>query len=107
MMTRVKCSVENCSYNESGGCYASAIDVGGAGAMSNQHTCCATFLNRAAYSNLTELPAPLHETDAVACQVETCRYHDNQWCTLNEIEVGSQAQASLYTQTDCNSFEVK
>ena len=43
---KVKCSVENCDYNKSKMCYASALEVNAHGdgyAKTSDGTCCTTF----------------------------------------------------------------
>lgn len=44
----VKCSVENCMYNESKACQAEALEVNAMGdgkAQTSDGTCCSTFKN--------------------------------------------------------------
>ncbi len=45
----VKCSVENCNYNKSYMCHATALEVNATGnnkAETSDGTCCTTFKNR-------------------------------------------------------------
>lgn len=46
---KVKCGVENCSYNVSRMCHADELEVNTVGenkAYSSDGTCCTTFINR-------------------------------------------------------------
>lgn len=106
-MPKINCTVDTCSYNKSNVCRASIINVGGKGATSDCSTCCGTFLNRLGYSNLAQFTDNRGDTDAILCQVDTCVYNKAQHCGLQEINVGSQSEAEVYTQTDCNSFKAQ
>ena len=104
-MPRINCSVENCSYNHDKYCCASVVNISGNSASITETTCCATFLDTMGYSNLTGNEPNSVEVDAILCKVDTCVYHKNEHCTLNEIEVGSLTKPEVYTQTDCLSFD--
>lgn len=106
-MPRINCSVENCSYNQDQSCCASIVNVGGKGSQDNCGTCCGTFLNRLGYSNLAQYTDNRGDIDAILCRVDTCTYHAKEHCTLNEIQVGSEKEATVYTETDCLSFKKK
>lgn len=41
--TSIKCSAENCVYNEECHCYADDVDICGCGAKKTEHTECDTF----------------------------------------------------------------
>ena len=104
-MPRINCSVENCSYNHDKYCCASVVSISGNNASITETTCCATFLDTMGYSNLKGNEPGSVEVDAILCKVDTCVYHKNEHCTLNEIEVGSLTKPEVYTQTDCLSFD--
>ncbi len=72
-MTKVHCSVTNCSYNNDRVCYAQRVAIGGQGAVEDEATCCGTFLNQDVYSNLaehTEVQTPLFK-----CNLQCCNLH--------------------------------
>lgn len=106
-MTKVNCSVDNCSYNKEQCCYAERVAVGGQGATDERVTCCGTFLNKAHYSNLAEHTEYKSVCDAVSCMVGTCRYNENHACKLESIQVIGEDPATLYVDTDCSSFEAR
>lgn len=105
-MPRINCSVENCSYNQGKYCCASIVNIEGKCANITEATCCATFLDGMGYSNLQANNAQSStELDAILCQVDTCVYHKQNHCSLQEIEVSALVKPEVYTQTDCLSFE--
>ena len=104
-MTQVNCTVQGCSYSREGACYAKSIVVGGKGATLTDGTCCGTFLNETAYSNLADHTEYLSACDSVKCTVATCVHHAHATCQLSQIEVSGADEASVYTETDCLNFE--
>lgn len=106
-MPKVRCNVENCSYNERHTCYAVEILISGQGAINEELTCCGSFLNKEAYSNLGEFANYKRPTNNVSCKVETCKYQMNDKCTKQEIEVDSRTPAHIYIETCCNSFQFR
>ena len=104
-MTKVKCGVDTCSYNQQGGCYVSEINVGGKGATNEALTCCGTFLNKQVYSNLAGYTCMRGEADTVLCRVDTCKHNGEGLCTLKEIQVGAKGGANIYTETECLSYD--
>ena len=105
-MPKINCGVENCAYNHGRYCCASIINVDGKSADITESTCCNTFLDGMGYSNVQDCNMQNStELDAILCKVETCVYHKDEHCTLQEIEIGSLTRAEDKTQTDCLSFE--
>ena len=104
-MTKVKCSVQSCSYNQNGDCFVSEVNIGGKGATNEMLTCCGSFLNKNVYSNLAQYTSMRGEAEEVLCRVDTCRYYETGKCSLLEIQVGERNEAKYYTETDCLSFE--
>lgn len=103
-MSRVRCSVESCSYNQNGGCHVNQINIGGKSAQNEKATCCGTFINKAVYSNLAEYTSMRGEAEIIKCVAESCKYNSTGECSLDEIQVGGES-AVYHTQTDCLSFE--
>lgn len=104
-MTKVKCSVSNCSYNKDHVCYAERVAIGGQAAVEDESTCCGTFLNEEAYSNLAEHTGYKSVCDAVTCTVATCAHHKNHQCMLDSIQVEGSNQTAVYIETCCSSFK--
>ena len=108
-MPKINCSVENCSYNHNKYCCASVVNISGCNANMTESTCCATFLDTMGYENVqsSNVQNGAIEVDAILCDVQTCAYHREHHCTLEDIEVSCLAKPEVYTQTDCLSFERK
>lgn len=104
-MTKVQCGVTNCSYNNDQVCYAKRVAIGGQGAVEDQGTCCGTFLNNDAYSNLAEHTEYISPCDAVSCTVGSCTYNKEQKCSLKDIQVEGSGNAGVYIETYCSSFK--
>ena len=103
-MARVNCGVSSCSYNKEGICYADTVNIGGKGATHRESTCCGSFLNPQHYSNLAEFTSNRGSADKITCQVDTCSYNADQECRLSDITVGGIREATMYTETMCQSY---
>ncbi|MGL5675829.1 MAG: DUF1540 domain-containing protein [Cellulosilyticaceae bacterium] len=105
-MTKVACSVENCSYNNNFECYAKSVAIGGIGSTTEKNTCCGTFLNQDQYSNLAEHTAYKSICKELTCNVASCRHYVENRCKLDAIKVVGENPSTLYVDTDCSNFEL-
>lgn len=105
-MNKINCSVENCSHNSTGVCYANRIDVGGKGVTDACETCCGSFLDKRQYSTLTNNTNTDGPCDCIVCSAEKCAYNDNKLCTADTIQVNGH-DTKIYTETICSTFKVK
>ena len=103
-MAEVRCSVASCSYNKEGGCYAHEIKVAGTGAAQEDMTCCGSFLSQQHYSNIAGNSSDRKRNDKVACSATNCKYNSNYVCSKDEIQIGGSKDATIYTETECQSF---
>jgi hypothetical protein len=103
-MARINCGVSSCSYNKESICYADTVNIGGIGATNKESTCCGSFLNQQHYSNLAEYTSNRGSAEVITCQVDTCAFNADQECRLTDIEVGGIREATIYTETRCQSF---
>ena len=78
-MNKINCSVNNCSNNNSGTCYANRVNVGGKGAQKCCDTCCGSFLDKDNYSTLTNNTNSKGACDCLVCEATTCYYNDNKF----------------------------
>ncbi len=107
-MSKINCSVSDCSHNNSGTCYANRVNISGKQAKSIENTACASFLNRSVYSNLTNNTNDSGACSCLCCNVSSCTYNSNNLCSLEDINVSSDSSpTNLYTETSCSSFESK
>lgn len=104
-MSKVTCGATNCSYNQEHSCCANTIKIGGQAAVNEQATCCASFLNKSAYSNLAEYTSMRGDSQEVLCNVATCKHNKEEHCSLKKLEIGGDSKTLIYTETDCLSFE--
>ncbi|MCR1949463.1 MULTISPECIES: DUF1540 domain-containing protein [unclassified Clostridium] len=103
-MQKIYCSANNCSHNKENICFANRINVVGKNSDVESDTCCGSFLDRYTYGNLTN--NVYDEGDpcsCLVCKVNSCKYNENQLCSLNSINVSGN-DAKLYSQTNCESF---
>lgn len=106
-MACVNCNVNTCSYNENCSCHAPNIQVGGKGACDCGDTCCGTYMNQAAYSNVAQYTNNRSDNQIILCRVDTCTHYSDERCTLSTIQIGSPEKADTYSETECDSFEQK
>lgn len=106
-MSKINCSVSNCSHNSEYICFANVINVGGKSAKKDCDTCCASFLDAVIYNDLTNnINEKGHECSAITCNVGTCTYNSNSMCNAESIDVSGE-NVNIYTQTDCLTFKIK
>ncbi|RDY28044.1 DUF1540 domain-containing protein [Romboutsia weinsteinii] len=105
-MMKIDCSVTKCSHNKESVCYANRINVGGYGAKTACDTCCASFLDKAHYSNLTNNTNTDGPCDCLVCDAKDCKHNDNKLCTANSIQVNG-GDVHIYNETECSTFALK
>ena len=104
-MSKINCSVENCSHNNDNICFANIINVGGKSAKKDYDTCCASFLDAAIYSDLTNnINEKGSECLSITCNVGTCSYNSNNLCNAESIDVSGE-DVDLYLETNCLTFK--
>lgn len=104
-MSKINCSVSNCSHNNDNACFANIINVGGESAKKDRDTCCASFLDSATYDDLTNnINQKGSECDAITCNVGTCNYNENNLCNAESIDVSGK-DVNLYLETNCKTFK--
>ncbi len=107
-MPSINCSVNNCSHNNSGVCYANRVNVSGKNSKTSENTACASFLINSVYGTLTDNTNDSGPCSCICCNVSSCTYNNNNLCSLENINVSPDlAQTNLYTETSCTSFEHK
>lgn len=103
-MQKINCNVDNCSHNKEYVCFANRINVVGKNSDSKSDTACGSFLDKTLYGNLTNNVYDEGEPcNCLVCNVNTCRYNENQLCSLDSIEVSGN-NTKFYSETSCVSF---
>ena len=105
-MTELKCTVQNCAYNENMLCSRSDIQVEGAKAKTPNETSCGSFAPKGyGATNLNGSKNACPETK-VRCKVKDCTYHRDDLCRADSICVDGH-QASSSGDTKCSTFKNK
>ncbi|WIW71713.1 MULTISPECIES: DUF1540 domain-containing protein [Anaerosinus] len=106
-MGKIACSVDKCSHNKCGSCYANFVEIDGSKAQTDADTCCTSYLNQDTYSSLTNSCGnDSSECTCLNCRVESCEYNENCCCHRDGITVGGK-NAITHSETNCLSFEAK
>jgi actin-related protein len=104
-MSKINCSVTNCSHNNENTCYSNIINVGGKSAKKDCDTCCASFLDSKLYTDLTSnINQEGNECTAITCNVGTCTYNSNNLCNAKSIDVSGK-NVNFYSETNCSTFK--
>ena len=105
-MTELKCTVQNCAYNENMLCARNDIKVEGCNAKTVNETCCGSFAPKGyGATNLNSCRNASPETK-VRCEVKECAYHRNDLCHADSICVDG-AHAAASGDTKCATFKCK
>ncbi|MCI9320595.1 MAG: DUF1540 domain-containing protein [Lachnospiraceae bacterium] len=87
-MAELKCSVENCTYNDQHLCCKGDIMVGGRHASSCDETCCESFVPRRegqdTFKNSTSHPC---NTISIDCKAGKCEYNSDYKCTAGHVDI--------------------
>ena len=87
-MAELKCSVENCTYNDQHLCCKGDIMVGGRHASSCDETCCESFVPRRegqdTFKNSTSHPCNTISSD---CKAGQCEYNSDYKCTAGLVDI--------------------
>ena len=103
----VKCLATNCTFNNSGICNASVINMEGFDANITPETYCKTFINN---SNQSTISNSLHNPEAssknIICGASNCMYNFNGACKSSEVQVNSlNNTCETFIQRDYSHYE--
>ncbi len=103
-MADLKCSAENCIYNEACLCAKGDIMVGGRRACDCGETCCESFQQKRegadSFKSSVTHPSP---TISIDCEAVKCIYNSNYKCHADHVDISGN-QASSSRQTCCATF---
>ena len=100
MSNPISCSATSCTYNNSGGCFASGIQVTGTRATTTCETNCGTYQDKASSSFTNSA----HECDctkvnSILCEAKNCKYNDNKACTAQDVRINeNDASCETFVQ---------
>ena len=101
-MTRLDCSVVNCTFNKDYSCCKDNIHVGGRSAKVTDQTCCESFQERKGDGMTSGCGTP-HKPTEVSCDAVSCTYNQSCRCHADQIRVNG-ANACRCEQTECSTF---
>ncbi|MDU6114012.1 MAG: DUF1540 domain-containing protein [Paeniclostridium sordellii] len=88
MSNPISCSATSCTYNNSGGCFASGIQVTGTRATTTCETNCGTYQDR----DSSSFTNSAHECDctkvnSILCEAKNCKYNDSGACKAEAVKI--------------------
>jgi len=101
-MPELKCSVANCTYNESFLCQLDSIQVGGNSAKSPEETSCESFVERTG-ERVTNAVSEASERCSIRCEATDCNYNEQYRCHAGKISVEGNG-ACQSEETACATF---
>ncbi len=106
-MAELKCSVENCTYNQGYFCCKGDIMVAGRHADTTEDTCCESFApqreERDAYTSSLDHPSRIISID---CEAVKCVYNSNYKCIAGHVDISGNG-AGESKETACETFREK
>ena len=98
MKSNLHCMATNCSFNNSGSCYASHIKVEGIDASVTPETYCDTFKNNTSF-NLSNYSGDisLTSTQNISCSANNCTYNFNGGCNASNVDIN-------FNNASCETF---
>lgn len=104
-MADLKCSAENCTYNDQHLCCKGDIMVGGKHADCCDDTCCESFSERRegrdSFKNSTCHPT---RTISIDCEATQCVYNSDYKCTAGHVDIKGCGACDCQG-TACATFE--
>ena len=104
-MTRLDCSVVNCTYNKDDSCCKDNIHVGGKHAQAAPDTSCESPRERK-YAGASNEDSIDSYTTEISCDAESCCYNHACKCAADQVRV-SGSNACSCKNTECTTFDCK
>lgn len=105
-MSDLRCSVENCVYNEEKYCCKGDIMVGGKNAVRKDDTCCDSFRERKEEGSYTSAVLHPSQTISIDCEAEKCVYNNNYKCHAEHVDIKGCGACDC-RETTCATFKEK
>lgn len=103
-MTKLKCNVGSCEYNQEYCCCLNGIEVGGPNATDKENTCCENFVKKS--GSMTNCNMCKNPTMEVGCEATNCVYNCDCKCDADEICICGERINGEHG-TECHSFKCK
>ena len=98
-MTKINCSVTNCSHNKSSVCYSNIVNIKGGQAKEACNTCCGNFLDMRDYSDLTNNTNSSGSCDCLVCKVGADKFTEMQeemaWADEHRIGIAKDIDPEI------------
>ncbi|MGL5693913.1 MAG: DUF1540 domain-containing protein [Peptostreptococcaceae bacterium] len=100
MNSNLHCQASNCTYNNSGSCYANHIKVEGYEASITPETYCETYENKL-ISNFTNSYSESNLTSSqnISCTASHCTYNINGSCNASHVDIN-------FANATCETFKL-
>lgn len=105
-MTKLKCSVQSCMYNEDSLCCKGDIKVEGKDAKATRETSCSSFKERSHDCGCNTVGHKSKTID-VDCDAVKCVYNENLKCQAKQIGIAGSGHAKESKETECATFTCK
>lgn len=103
-MADLKCSVENCVYNDEHLCCKGDICVGGRHACGCKDTCCESFDGkREGMDTFTSSISHPSTMISIDCEAVKCVYNANYKCTAEHVDIKGCGACDC-RETECATF---
>lgn len=104
-MTKLDCSVVNCTYNKDDSCCKDNIHVGGKHAKMTDETCCESFRERKYEGGSNADCIPSKPTE-ISCDAVSCCHNQSCKCVAEKVRVSGKNACSCQN-TECATFACK
>lgn len=102
-MTKLDCSVTNCTYNSDNSCKRNDIKVEGNEAHMASETNCSSFVPKGCGCGASNMSECAKKDTDVSCSATSCIYNESKKCSANHIGIAG-TDAGNSSDTLCRSF---
>lgn len=101
---KINCVNKKCVFNVDETCKREIVTIVGLFAQSKIETLCASFMNKNNPGCSLDYEA---KNNIVKCDADTCKYHQNGYCTKDVLQISGYHNAKYRSETECDNFELK
>jgi hypothetical protein len=108
-MSKLKCSVKHCLYNQNNLCGRNAISIDGYNSYSKSETCCESYSPISTHNFLYEISSlDVKPETTIYCDAVNCVFQKDAKCHADHIEIKEGVDKpgfkAIHT-TNCKTFE--
>lgn len=103
-MPKLRCTVDNCSYNKEAYCTLNLIQIDGneEGATNVEDTCCSNF-DASEYTLSNQEHVVQAEVD-IRCSAKNCIFNFHTLCSAEEVGIAGASTCTCSHDTQCGTF---